>query len=492
MSGSSNPPTWQTWLKPGSANKTFAVTALFALIAIGSWLYWQQSQVDPRISLLPGAKLLEHDLGRIQLAFGDSGLNDYEIREGQIWVPRSLRDRFLKAINVHDASPESSREIYEPNPQSPWATSQQQRESNLLHKKKTIRQLVLQLEFVADAIVDYDELVDGNWPPTTRRSVAIVVRPKGGRLMESFQVDAIRNTICGAVAGLKPSEIVITDIVAGHAYVGSAATEVASADSATLIRLERAKLEQRIGDQLSQFGSGIEAFVTFEERENVTSNSAAPLRVAVNVGTPTAIANQPTVIKTDSTNDQAATHVFKDEYPSITLRIRIPEKCVREFSQPNAVAANDMSGISDTLEQDFESLELQIKAAIQPLLAAGPVHWTRKQIDVSMIRTPLETDASLGVTMPWSTWSKYIPAGAIGLGVIALFALMFRRAKPTARRLPSDEPISVGSRTSRESIPLHPTADSIPDETRRKLKQMVDDDPDQAAEIIKQWIRGAA
>ena len=490
MSGSSNPPTWQNWLKPDSTNKTFAGAALIALIAVGAWFLWQQSHTDPRISLFPSAKLLDQDLGRIQLAFGDSGLNDYEIREGQIWVPQSLRDRFLKAINVHDAIPESSREIYEPDPHSPWATSQQQRENNLLHKKKTIRQLVLQLEFVADAIVDYDELVEGNWPPTTRRSAAIVVRPKGGRLLESFQVDAIRNTICGAVAGLKPSEIVITDIAAGHAYVATA-SEASSSDSATLIRLERAKLEQRIGDQLAQFGSGIESFVSFEQRENVTPTTAAPPKVSANAGTPTApIANQPTAIITDSAKGPTPTDASNGEPQTITVRIRIPENCVREFAQTRAV---ESKGKSDTLDQDFQSLESQIKAAIQPLFAAGPVRWQRKQIDVSMIRTPIAAPStSRSAAVPWSIGSKYIQAGAIGLGVIAVFALMFRRITQTPRQLPTDETISVGSRSTRETIPLRTSADSIPDETKRKLKQMVDDDPDQAAEIIKQWIRGAA
>lgn len=495
MSGSSNSSHWPEWLKPGSANKTFAGTALIALLALGAWTYWQQTHAETRVSLLPCAKLLEHDLGRMQLAFGDAALNDYEIRAGQIWVPQSQRDRFLKALNTHDALPESSREIYEPDPQSPWSTRQQQQEINLLRKKKMIRQLVLQLDFVAEAIVDYDELVVGEWPPTTRRSAAIVVHPKSGRLLESFQVDAIRHTICGAVAGLQPGDIVITDIAAGHAYVGSNASEQAN-DPANLVWLERAKLEQRIDDQLSQFGCGIESFVSLEERDTVNTGAIAkPQAKATTAQVATPIANQPTAIGGNPlAKELLSTESTEEEKPSdrqvLTVRVRVPEKCVREFA-PELI---DESKPSDaTLEREFEVLRSRMRAVIQPLLVTGALGASRQQIDISLLRDPLVSVPSQpALLLTWSKWKKYLPAAIVGFAIIVTFAWVVRRPKSITGEQRSASHLPIAGGIPRESFPMRTAENSLPDDTRRKLKQMVDDDPDQAAEIIKQWIRGAA
>ncbi len=493
MSGNSKYPMWMVWIRPGSANVTFFAGGMLALVLIGVGAYWMQIQSEPHVSLLAGAKLLEHDLGRMQLAFGGAGLNDFEVRDGQVFVPQSQRDRFLKALNDHDGIPETSREMYEPESLNPWATSQQVQESTLLRKKKMIRQLVLQLEFVADAVVDYDELVDAGWPPTTRRSAAIVVRPQSDRLLESYQVDAIRNTICGAVAGLTPTDIVITDIAAGHAYVGPNPETIASSPEA-LDWLERAKIEQRIRDQMTQFGQGIEVHVTLENHV-AAGEPSIPLATTSNrsIGAKVPLANQPATINSAKHEAISSVDPLPDEIASrhrqsIHVRIRVPEQWVREFAQ---LQASESQG-EQTLEQQFQSLQAQIRSSVQPLLAIDAFREKQPLIDVTMIHLSQSPIDSAALPSAWLTGSTIWPAVGLVLGAMLIFVFAMAWKFAFRRESRHDDRLPLGTRPERKSLPNRQAADSISDETKRKLKQMVDDDPDQAAEIIKQWIRDAA
>lgn len=486
----------RTWLKPISVNTLFVLSASGALLLIGGGIYWTQFRPEPRVNLMAGARLLEQDLGRMQLAFGGAGLNDFEVRDGQIFVPQGQRDRFLKALNDYGGVPEASREMYEPAALNPWATSVEVQESNLLRKKRMIRQLVLQLEFVADAVVDYDELNDAGWPPTTHRSAAVVVRPKSSRLLESHQIEAIRNTICGAVAGLTPADIVITDIAAGHAYVGPSA-DLSQPTGHDLEWLERAKLEQRIRDQLLPFGDGIEVHVTIRNGEpSGETNAMSPPTIIKTVRPSAPLANQPTSLDPTPANSESGTAIEDTKSPTgdqrtMVVAIRVAEPCVREFAQSLGGGAES----ERTLEQQFQLLQTQVKDAVQPLLTGSSPEWPRHRIVVTMARLSRAAPAAAtpSASPDWSVWRRFLPAAGVVMVTVALLALSLIR-RPTA--LPRVEADNDFARTEghdeRESRRARASAQPIPDETKRKLRQMVDDDPDQAAEIIKQWIRGAA
>jgi hypothetical protein len=486
MSTNPTPFDWPRLLRFDAANRTYFALAAIATAAAIALGYWRQAPADARVNLWPRVKLLDRDIGEMQLAFGEAGLNDYEIREGQVWVKQAHRDRYLKALVARDALPETSREMYEQDNASPWRTGSQEHEANLLRKKRMIRQLVLQLEFVADAIVDYDEVVEPGWPTTTRRSAAIVVRPRESRLLESYQVDAIRHTICGAVAGLQPNDIVITDIAAGHAYVG-AAEPAHAADPAAMLWLEKAKLEQRIRDALTHFGPDVEATVQLETLESLTpeTHPAAPKPPPE---LEAAVANQPAAIAprepaaTDASLNARQPTAMPDR--AVVVRIRLPACSAREYLRLGP-AAEGGDGGDAALDKALPALQSEIRAAIAPLINVGP--WKQKHIEVSVVR-PALADRPAGAGMSQArAWSTYVPAVAIVIAATAVALITGRLIRPNQSRS-----ISASDSNSSPDAAGGNAAEAIPDETRRRLKQMVVDDPDQAAEIIKQWIREAA
>jgi flagellar biosynthesis/type III secretory pathway M-ring protein FliF/YscJ len=182
----------------------------------------------------------------------------------------------------------------------------------------------------------------------------------------------------------------------------------------------------------------------------------------------------------------------KTSAPTLQLTIRVPEDCVRQFSLTQPAIPDGQS----TLEQQFRAMQAQIRSELQPLLSSAISSGQRPLVDVSMIHSPTPTspvtEPSRSAQVGGFRFSDYSPAGEIGIVAVTLLVIIWGwlRVLPRVARAQS-HPTTARHRDRAPAEP-RPTIELVPDETKRKLKQMVDEDPDQAAEIIKQWIRGAA
>ena len=473
--------------RAGSGHRAL-LAALVGLIGLGAAaVVWIQGQPDPRVSLFPGTRLRDQELSRMQLAFGTAGLNDFELREASLWVPRSRRNVYLKALHDRGAAPEFTQSDPSQPSFNPWATREQQRELAFAAKKKLIRQMVLQLGFVADALVDLDELTVPGWPPVTTRRVAIAVRPEGGRILEMHQVDAIRHTVCGQLAGLRPEDIVVTDLAAGHAYVGSAATSPVDAERSA-IALEQSRIRQRIAERLASWGDRAKIDVQIVPADRPVAqargSSAAP-----QIRNAQLILNQPASIEADPGDPHtAATPASRPaERPPQTYRVdvvvQLPAEAAggSEWASLAGAAAGSGDGIepllfSDQLDCRPGSVQFRFAESATPA-GASPAASPRPPRDLG------RTVSLFGL----------IAAG--GLLVLAIVWLRWAGARDAGEPCEACEP---GSAPPRAERPLRPAAaprreDSPPrDDSKQRLRQLVDDDPDRAAAIIKRWIQDAA
>jgi hypothetical protein len=208
------------------------------------------------------------------------------------------------------------------------------------------------------------------------------------------------------------------------------------------------------------------------------------------------IANQPASIQDKPAKngaDKAASSNVSLQSPNSTLfvKIRIPECCVRDF----ALTQPAVPDAESTLEQQFQAMQTQIRWELQPILATANARWKQHCIDVAMIHPPASSSsvAEIASEAPDGAIAFSMYAPTVGLGIVAVTILVIiwgpTRILARIRREPAE---SSPSNVDRSSSPSRMKTEPVPEETRLKLKQMVDDDPDQAAEIIKQWIRDAA
>lgn len=208
---------WQAASPTARALAAGSVVAITALVAVSLAGLWPAESVP----LFEQRSLTRDELGAMQIAFGKSGLNDYEIREAMFVIPRSLRASYLKSLADHNAIPADLDTGLERNSGLGFLQSRsQQRQEQLDRKKQLIREMVQQLGFVEKAIVDYDE-TPGRTPfDESSRTAIVTVVPIRDMILAAGNVSAIRDTVCGAIAGLPRESVTIIDIGSNTSWVG--------------------------------------------------------------------------------------------------------------------------------------------------------------------------------------------------------------------------------------------------------------------------------
>lgn len=145
-----------------------AVLATIATIVIVNF----NGRGNELVDLFPGQEFSASEIAQMQLALGIAGLNEYSIADQQIQVPLKKRAEYLQAISENDAIPACVRDFCdEPDSNSllPFRSDRQQQ--RLAKKKQVIRRMLVNLNFVERAWIEFDESKTGDpfAPPSTLR-----------------------------------------------------------------------------------------------------------------------------------------------------------------------------------------------------------------------------------------------------------------------------------------------------------------------------------
>lgn len=91
------------WFSKKSVRLLTLASVIVAILAV---LHVSQQQASaPMQELLQGSNLQARDLQRMQIAFGQAGLNEFKIKDGVVWVPQAKHSSYLAAAAEHDAIP---------------------------------------------------------------------------------------------------------------------------------------------------------------------------------------------------------------------------------------------------------------------------------------------------------------------------------------------------------------------------------------------------
>ena len=103
-------------------------------------------------SVLEQCQLSAGDIQRLQIAFGKSGLSEFEISNHQIMVPRDQRTRYLKILGDLDFLPEQLASDTGESPNlNPFLSRTQQKMLARIQKKKLVREMIERLPYVQQA-----------------------------------------------------------------------------------------------------------------------------------------------------------------------------------------------------------------------------------------------------------------------------------------------------------------------------------------------------
>ena len=120
----------------------------------------QQHSNAPMQEFLQGCKLQSRDLHRMQIAFGQAGLNEFKIKDGVIWVPRARHSSYLAAATEHNAIPAElklTEDLDESDSGNPFLSRSQQEYRNHLNQKKQVRDMVVRLPYVDQAWFEMEQ-----------------------------------------------------------------------------------------------------------------------------------------------------------------------------------------------------------------------------------------------------------------------------------------------------------------------------------------------
>jgi len=206
----------------GSMTPAARITAaLLLVVVVVSLTYLFQYHVGSANDYLLGGRAFSTtELTGIEAAFAQAGLSDYEIEGSRVKIPRGQKAAYIGAmadgkalpVDFHDSLTEAL------SSGSPWE-AKTQRDARLKHaKQKELSLIIRSMKDIDTATVQYDVAKKGGFPPTEEKTASVCVWPVTGQELDEERARTIRYVVSRSIAGLKPQSVMVTDCNAGREF----------------------------------------------------------------------------------------------------------------------------------------------------------------------------------------------------------------------------------------------------------------------------------
>jgi flagellar biosynthesis/type III secretory pathway M-ring protein FliF/YscJ len=510
-------------------SKTSVRTLMVAAIVLAVLAVLHVNQVRnhaPMKELLQGCDLRNREIHRLQFAFGKAGLDDFEIKDGSVFVPEKSHAKYLAAAAEHDAIPrgiqaDSDMQVESVNP---FLSRVQQESIEHVRRVKQIQEMVVRLPFVDQAWFEMEQLKRRNAFDTSNQSAVVSVRPAPNACLADNRVATIKKMVAGAVADLSEENILVIDLQDGSAIqnVTDELTEKQRRIQQVASNQQRFYVNQirELLDDLKNLN--VDVIVNIQERELAEPDKVVAIPEVVeptvmDLELPRAGANGMVSLEPSFEAEQVRTGVANPHTTPILpvihesrivldkqldITIHVPASTVFEkLGEPTVTAENASkevrsAEIARQTQSKFEQLKASIIERLLPLFPQNKVadgKFASEGHSLAVKFKPLETAA---LEMPISMTARvqrFITANwpsiaVLGIGLV-LLSIVTRR--------PHSAIVNVDDRIGEESQSTPSTAaanDIAQDDTDAevRLTQLIEEDPDSAAKIIETWIRDAA
>lgn len=497
--------------------------------------------------LFHGEQFQSGEMFRMEAAFHAAGLNDFEFDGPRIMVPRRRHHEYMAALVQADALPRGFGAYFEKAFADAGTFAGNSKTKSMLEVAKQLElgAVISWMEDVEKAAVVYSQK---DRPGLGKEDVAVAsvnIQTVGGKRLEPDQVKGIRSWVLGAFAGLKPENVHIVDAMGRYADVTA---DGLSADDNPFFALT-AKYEKHLEEKiLAAFSDvpGISVKATFDlDRAMVEQTKSVEYKDALKVASSTATsesiqegldsggrvgavaqqgANARAAVNTAPT-PRSTTKETDDEYRSVLpgqttekelagltpqnarILITVPESYYRKvWELRNPVVPGDPP--KDPTPANLANIETEFKSKVTrganvllTELAPGADEFPRVEI-VSLsdlTPAPIQEASFVDRMFAWLNlnWSTM---GALLLAVFALLTVrsMIRSALAAAELSASREEMSAPNleQENEEEVEKAPvktlrrTLEHGPS-LRDQLSELVREDPDAAATILRNWIGSA-
>ncbi len=481
---------------------------LLAILAVT-----QVNQLQPQTTtceLFRGG-LKSSDLERIQLALGSAGLNDFDIENGKILVPKAQRASYLQAVSTHNAIPSRLREqVADTDSISMFMSRSQQKMVAREKKKKQVREMVMRLPYVEQVWFEMDVAESANAFEAARQTAVISIEPADNVILDATQISTVKRMIQGAIAGIQTDQIQVVDIQSGYAHQ-SLAGQRSSAGIQGLPALEQQNyFENRIRRALESM-DGVDVNVKVDvvkiPAPNVSPVVAPEPQPAALLRTAPLTNGYASIYEQSEETAPVALASFEKPQPTfathVAVDVAVPQQLVENWSG-KSFSGTGLQGKVDNsdLQMAFEQVRGEILNRVQPLLPASTamVHG-QSPVNIRLVRPQLSTPRTwMDQVKPFLV--KYWPSIAVLTIGVLLIGSMTRTDRKRQELINLAEEngadiLSINSgmeeRATVEVEPLTAEADmTARRDAERKLNQMIEKDPGNARKVIENWIKDAA
>lgn len=441
-------------------NQRFTVAGLILLLALGLWLMLRPVAEIEYASLLDGQQLSAPQMARMVAAFQKHGLQDLQLGTHEILIPRHQKEAYLVALDREQAWPADldasvDQALTNTHLLMPW---QQSRENLRRGEKQMLSRVVQEMNGIASAVVQYDEVPQPGFPPRSEVRAMVAVRAVGQRHLDEEEIEAIRDTVVAFKGGLERRDVTITDLNACRAYPGTSApaSYTAGRSRAAIRRAVEEEFRTRIEQRLAMYPG---------------------ILVTVN-----ARFSEPEVVAEQATDSWAADALRPD---LLSVAIDVPRSYFRKVWRQRYGGGLNSSPPHHELEQIEQEVTATIERAVTALLPPlPPERSVASQVTVTthepvgMPRADLALPPEGFGGLAWMPWLPLLGFAAAALGLSVLLYQRLRAVSPG----PANEPSAKDDATETAALNgLH-----------EQLAHVVKRDPAAAADVLKQWLKRAA
>lgn len=195
---------------------------LLAVVVVSMGYLFRQGTAGPDAYLFGGEPLSDGQLTRAEAAIAQAGLSGYQREGNRIRVPSGQQAAYLAAVADAGALPPNFDTILEDalGKGGPWESREATRERLKIARQQTLSEIVRAMYWVENAVVLYDEHETRglrDLSPTKQVTASVSVKPIVGEMLSSQRAKNIQKLVAHAV-NMQPSDVAVTNLGEGGAY----------------------------------------------------------------------------------------------------------------------------------------------------------------------------------------------------------------------------------------------------------------------------------
>jgi len=192
---------------------------LTGVIAVSLGYLVQQQSASPDDFLFNGEILPGRDADRAEAAIAQAGLSGYERVGNRIRVPRGNKAEYLAAVADAGALPPNFHSLLENAlDQNPFTDKETRRQRVKAAREQQLSMMIREMDGIEDAQVIYDVTKPRGISGVSMATATVSVRPAPGESVDPRRAKMIKKAVASAIAQLSPDQVTVTNLADGSTY----------------------------------------------------------------------------------------------------------------------------------------------------------------------------------------------------------------------------------------------------------------------------------